>query len=567
MQTQREARMIIAFCAIIICLLSLVARLGYIQLEQSDKLTRMALARDTKTVGLEQYPRGEILDKDGNSLTGSYKTNRIVIYPSAVVDKNKSAQNLARVLGVEPSDIRPFLQDKPSYLPFDVTSGQAELIRNNTGSGVAVLPVKHRYGPDPVAVHITGHLGKIQSRANLESLEGTGDKEYGYDDWVGVMGLERYYEHLLKGEFPVQRASVIMDAQQRIISKEIRLENSVNVDPERYNVITTIDLDVQQVVERVLDRSVKKGAVVVMQPNTGDIIASASRPDFNPAPAKIPVDEITKGVFVNRATALFQPGSIFKLVLACAALEEGVADPGTTFYCRGAQDSPIRCWHSPGHGEINLFDAVVNSCNPAFVQLGQELGAERIISYAEKLGLSATDTTGLPEEPNTRQNLQAIAEPYNLANSSIGQGPVLATPVQITAMMNTIASGDVYYAPRIVGELDSLQGNDLQFPVAAGIRVLSPSTAGTLQKMLEGVTSNGVGSAAFVDIHGSAGKTGSAQVQSQSGDSINAWFSGYVPVAQPRYVITVLVQNGASGGETAAPVFKEIARGLMQLDH
>lgn len=565
MQMQRQRRMIITFLGISICLLALLGRLGYIQLYQGEELSRMALARDAKIVALEDIPRGDILDRNGKPLTGAYMANRIVIFPSAVEDVHKAAVELARVLNVNPSNLIPYFEGPPCYLPYDLTTEQVQRIRQNSEPGINVLPVKFRYGSDPLAPHITGHLGKISSLETYKFLNNAGEKYYNYGDWIGVMGLEKYYEYQLKGNYPTRQAYMLMDARERLISKNrVRVDKNP-IDPGRYNIVTTIDLRVQQVVERILDRRVEKGAVVVMKPHSGDILACASRPDFNPEPSKISLAGNEKGMFVNRAMALFQPGSLFKVVLACAALEEGLAEPETNFYCRGAEDRPVRCWYSPGHGKLTLYEAMVNSCNPTFVQLGQQLGAKKIIEYARKLGLENNRIIGFPEVAGNRQNFQAIAGPYNLANSSIGQGPVLATPVQLTAMMNIIASEGFYYQPRIAKEFLAADGKKIEFPNPPGKRVVSAQTVNILRHMLKGVTREGVGQKAFVQSYGSSGKTGSAQVRDSSGESINAWFSGYVPSNNPRYVITVLVQGGKSGGETAAPIFQEIAGELMKL--
>lgn len=567
MQIKRQGRMVVAFLTISFCLLALLLRLAYIQLEQADKLSLMAMARDTAMLSLEDYLRGDILDRNGHSLTGSYLANRVAIFPFAVADKDRAAEELARILNVRPSVLDRYFKGELKYLPFDITPAQAETIRQKFSFGITVLPVKHRYGPDPLAPHITGHLGKIPSPQTLQVLNSQGQKTYNYGDWIGVMGLEKYYEYQLKGHVPVREAHALVDARGRLIGENILRVNNNRLDPGRHDVVTTIDIEVQQVVEKVLDRRVQKGAVVVMRPNSGDILACASRPDFNPAPAKISVDDQKKGAYINRATSFFQPGSLFKITLACAALEEGLKGTDTVFFCDGAKDTPIRCWYSPGHGEISLHDAVVNSCNPAFVQLGEKLGAGIIIEYARKLGLGNNSIIGLPDATGRRQNLKAIAAPFNLANSSIGQGPVLVTPVQLTAMMNVIVSGGYYYQPRIVRELSTANNEAIRFPSPAGERVISQSTAGALREMLEDVTRVGVGRNAFIEPCGSAGKTGSAQVRTENGETINAWFSGYFPLDEPRYVITVLVQDGESGGDTAAPVFKEIARELMKLSH
>lgn len=555
MQVSRQKRIVILFLGVFICFLALVFRLAFIQLGQAGHLSGLARDRDTASLSLEEYERGDILDRKGRSLTGAYQSNRVVIFPFAIGDQEKVIEELAAIFNTGPQVLEPYFSQGPVYLPFDLSSLQAKKVKTAFGAGVSVLPVCYRYGPDSCAVHITGHLSRASSREVIAGHQ---------HDWIGVMGLEKHYEDQLKGDLPVRSAYLPVDARGRLVGPagEIRLDDK-HLDAQRHDVVTTIDIDVQQAVERVFDRRAGKGAVVVMQAGSGDILACASRPAFNPDPGQIVNDSTQEGVFINRALALFQPGSLFKLVLAGAALEEGIAGPESKFSCAGARDIPIRCWYAPGHEEITLHQAVVHSCNPAFVQLGERLGAKLIIEYAKKMGLDNSFITGLPGASAPRQHLEEIAAPYNLSNCSIGQGPVLVTPVQLTAMMNVIASGGDYYQPRIVRALSRAGGETTDFPSSPGENILSPATLLALQAMLAAVTQEGAGKNAFVAEGGSAGKTGSAQVYDHGQESINAWFSGYLPLDEPRYVITVLVEGGESGAETAAPLFKEIAEELM----
>ncbi|MBC7326474.1 MAG: penicillin-binding protein 2, partial [Moorella sp. (in: Bacteria)] len=202
---------------------------------------------------------------------------------------------------------------------------------------------------------------------------------------------------------------------------------------------------VQQIVEKVLDAHVKKGAVVVMDARSGDILALASRPKYHPAPGRI--EQYLRGepgALLDQCVGLFAPGSLFKVVVAAAALAERIVTPETTFYCRGAKDWPVRCWSEHGHGVISFQEAFAQSCNPVFARLALELGAANLIAYARLFGLDDQRIAGYPVPADPRQNLDLIAAPHNLVNSSLGQGPVLATPVQITAMMNTVVNGGKY---------------------------------------------------------------------------------------------------------------------------
>ena len=236
---------------------------------------------------------------------------------------------------------------------------------------------------------------------------------------------------------------------------------------------------------------------------------------------------------------------------------------GTHFFCRGSKDRPVRCWKEEGHGSLTFSEAFAQSCNPAFVKIGLDLGPNKIIQYARSLGLENQLIVGFPVTADSRQNLNRIADRYNLVNSSVGQGPVLATPVQITAMMNTMANAGVYLQPRLVKEIRPNRGKSIIMEPLPAVKVLSPEVARQISDLLTLVTTEGVGQKAWVAPGGSAGKTGSAQL-ANGVEGVNAWFSGYGPLNNPRYTVTVLVREGVSGGETAAPVFKEIMTELLK---
>ncbi|OAT79399.1 peptidoglycan D,D-transpeptidase FtsI family protein [Desulfotomaculum copahuensis] len=559
----RSRRMAGLFYILFFCFLLMVAHLAVIQLVRGDHYAFKALEQETMSVDLEDYPRGQILDRHLQSLTGETKANRVVVFPGLIPGREAVAVKLAGILNVDPVSLTPFLTGDPCYLPFTLTPAQSAAIRKQNWPGVLVLPVSFRYGAHPLANQVTGYLGHIDSGSELAALNQNSSKEYRLGDWVGKAGLEKYYEPELKATRPLAAARVFIDAAGRPLPG-VHV-NSREPDPGRDDVVTTIDAGIQRKVEAIMDKKIDKGAVVVMDPHTGDILAMASRPSFDPQPDKLPhyLASSPQGAFLDQCTTLFQPGSVFKIVVAAAALAEGAVTPQSTFTCLGDKDPLVHCWYAPGHGTITFARGFAESCDPTFAQVGLKLGAAKLIKYARLFGMDNQQITGYPVPRDNRQNLQLIAAPHALVNSSIGQGPVLETPVQIAAMLNVIVNNGVYIQPRLVKEIRSSGGRVVKtFPAAPGKRAIPPATAEEMRRLLYLVTTRGTGQAGYVSGYGSAGKTGTAQVDGRG--KLNAWFCGYAPVDHPRYVVVVLARgDGVSGGASAAPVFQEIINSLM----
>lgn len=562
MDVLRRKRLIRVFFIFWLCFLGLAVQLWLIQIKEGPRYASLALQQVSRGVSLEEVPRGRILDRNLLPLSGERWEDRIVVFPEALEDRAVVARELAGILGLDLKEVQNYLEGSPRYLPYRVSGLQAAAIESRGWQGVMVLPVQGRYGQRPLAAQTVGHLGRFSSWEEFSARSRESKKTYRFNDLIGKTGLERYYEEDLKGLRPQRAVRVYADAGGRLLGgPAFELEESL-VDRARRDVVLTVDLRIQQIVEDVMDRRLTRGAVVVMEAGSGDILALASRPGFNPArPDQFPGPGLEE-CFLDRCTALYQPGSVFKTVVAAAALEEGVVTPETKFYCSGAEARPVRCWYDGGHGRIDFAGAFAESCNPAFVETGLKLSAEKLIEYAVRLGLGEQTIIGYPMAADPRQDLKLIAAPYNLVNSSIGQGPVLATPVQVTAMVNAVVSGGVYRTPRLVREVRSSNGEMArEYPADQGRRALAPETARQLRILMAKVTADGVGGEALVPVYGSAGKTGSAQ----SGDGrVNAWFTGYAPDLAPRYIVTVLVEDGASGSKTAAPVFREIMEQILR---
>ncbi len=563
----RQKRLVYLFLIFFACFLGLVSQLFLIQYRDGDLYACLALEQGSRWVSLENTPRGRILDRNRVPLTGERTEERVVLFPAAVGNRDEVSRQLAGILGVEQDKLNTFFNGEPCLLPYKLTPGQAAAIQNRGWTGVMALPVQFRYGEQQLAAQVIGHLGKISSPEEFTDLSGRNNKVYHYDDLVGKTGLEKYYEDVLKGSLPRRAVRVYTDAAGRLLGGPGFIVEEQTEDHARRDLVLTIDARIQKIVEEIMDQSVDRGAVVIMEAGSGDILAMASRPAYHPARPEDYLDAAgEENCFLDHCTALYQPGSVFKVVITAAALEEGVADFDSQFTCRGAGETLLRCWKPEGHGAISFAQAFAESCNPVFARIGLQLGAQKVIDYAGLFGLDNQSVLGYPAPRDSRQDLKQIEAPYNLVNSCIGQGPVLVTPVQVASLINTVVSGGFYRQPRLVQEICKSSGDTVQMlPDDPGQRVISSETAEKLGKLLEMAVEEGTGQEALVPVFGSAGKTGTAQVGDNS-LSVNAWFAGYAPRANPRYVAAVLSEGEAGGSAAAAPVFREIMEAILELD-
>ncbi|AQS60498.1 peptidoglycan D,D-transpeptidase FtsI family protein [Desulforamulus ferrireducens] len=558
----QQKRLVKTFYLIAIFFATLLVHLAVIQLIHGADYNQRALEQRTLQVSLEEIPRGQILDRTGvQALTMGKREPRIILFPQIIQDKQTAANKLARILGRETEELLTFFNSRQQFLPYPLTESQVRQIKDLRIPGVLIEEIYLRYGSVPLAAHVIGHLGPISQGTNLEELNQLNGKKYKISDLVGSSGLEYFYEKELKAQQPTTFARAYVDVYRQLI-RGLGITTEEQPDKGRQDLITTLDWQIQATVESIMDEKVQRGAVVVMDARTGDLLAMASRPNFHPGNIALSLDG-GSDTFLDHCTALYQPGSIFKVVVAAAALEEGLVKATDSFVCLGEQEQYISCWHKPGHGPITFEEAFAQSCNPVFAELAIKLGPQKIIEYARAFGLESQHIIGYPLPRDKRQDLELIGQPYNLVNSSIGQGPVLATPVQLSAMLNVIVNNGVYIEPRLVKGLRNEQGKMTRlFPLGNSRKVIASETAKELKRLLLLVTEKGVGKEAMVAGYLSAGKTGSAEIGNGK-ETVNAWFSGFAPYDKPRYVVTVLVEEGISGGVTAAPIFREIVQSIL----
>jgi len=431
-----------------------------------------------------------------------------------------------------------------------------------------------------VAPHVVGVVGPIPP----ERLAEYRAKGYSGDEQVGITGLEAWGEPYLAG---TRGATLVVVTPQGQISTTLAKREP---QPAR-NVYSTLDYDLQIAAQALLKD--RRGAIVVMDVHTGEVLALASSPGFDPntlvkpgAPAEA-LDELLNHPdrpLLNRASqGVYPPGSVFKIVSMAAALEAGGYTPQTPYTCTGiwtglGPNWVKRDWKPGGHGTISLRQALVVSCDPYFYEIGLNLDRmdpNLLPSYGHRFGFGAplgveglSEEAGLMPDPAwKRDRLGEAWTPGDSVNLSIGQGYLLVTPLQVADALAAVANGGTRLKPLLVHHVAAPGGESQSFiqPQPLGTLPVSPEHLAVIQDALRGVTSEQGGTARyrFSDLSlPVAGKTGTAE---NPGETPHAWFAGYAPATDPQIAIAVLVENAGEGAEVAAPIFRRLVEVYYRL--
>lgn len=330
------------------------------------------------------------------------------------------------------------------------------------------------------------------------------------------------------------------------------------------NVVTTLDVDLQQTASDALGD--RKGAVVVMEPDTGKVLAMVSKPGFNPNTLGADWDGLisgdnTQAQLLNRATqGLYPPGSTFKIVTALQYIREHPDDwREYTFDCSGVfqhGDYTISCYHGNVHGHQNLEQAFANSCNGAFAKMGLELNLGGMRTLAEQLLFNSELPLSLAYSKSS-YTMNSGADAWEILQTSIGQGSTQMTPMHNAMLTAAVANGGMLMKPYLIDHVENAAGEEVKkfLPSSYG-PLMSAAESEALSGLLREVVVSGTGSAVRTDAYAVAGKTGSAEFE--TGKESHAWFTGYAPADNPQIVVTVIVEEGGSGGKVAAPVARSI---------
>lgn len=553
----------------------LVGRLWQLQIIQGPYYLRLSEENRVRDLRLPA-PRGIIYDRKGRPLVSNRAAFTVSVLPRELDDPAKVFPRLANILNLPEAEIRDRLS-RARVRPFEPVRLQRDLPKaivarieesrlDLPGVIIEVEPVRH-YLYGSLAAHVLGQMGEI-SPGELAAWTG-----YRMGDLVGKAGIERVYDRALRGRDG--RVRVEVDARGRPV-RELTGEPS---SPGR-SIVLTIDLDVQQAAEAALGS--RTGAVVVMDPRNGEVLALASHPTFDPNAfaAGISARNWTRltgdrGLpLLNRAVdSAYEPGSVFKIVTAAAALTRGTATRSSRINCPGFLRLGGRTFRDlKAHGTVDFITGVAQSCNVFFWTLGLRTGNDALAQMARALGLGERTGIDLPSEapgliPSSAWKQRVLGEPWypgDTLNMAIGQGWVNTTPLQIARMVATVGSGGTMVRPHLVrGLLDPADRRMDRVAVRPARHIYMPPEAlRTLRDSLEAVVVRGTGRAVAIPGLRIAGKTGSAE--NPRGEP-HAWFAAYAPADQPRIAVAVIVEHGRRGGLVAAPIAKAVVQAALPL--
>ncbi|WP_367925455.1 peptidoglycan D,D-transpeptidase FtsI family protein [uncultured Ruthenibacterium sp.] len=404
-----------------------------------------------------------------------------------------------------------------------------------------------RYYPNPTAVHLIGYLDS---------------------EGHGVSGAEYAYDDLLTQASTSTRVLCTTTAVGEFL--ESAPPKMLYTQGSGAGIMLTIDETIQRICEGVAQQMMKKGSIVVLETATGRVRASVSVPTYDPDDVATSISRNDSSL-INRSISAFNVGSVFKPILAAAAIEAGL-DTSAVYECTGSTEiggHVYRCAYGKGHGKVNLKQALEQSCNCYFIHLGLQLGAEKVEQAARLCGYG-TETCYMGTLTTAKGNLpdaQQLENLGQLASISFGQGALTATPIQVAASINVFANQGRYIEPTfvegIVNEYSQTVTQSLYSPIQR--QAFRPDTAETIREMLVSVVENGLGSPAQPLHGGAGGKTGTAQTgrfQEDGEEIMDAWFAGFYPAENPQYTIAVLLDSGTYSSDDAAEIFGKVATDL-----
>ena len=544
-------------------------------------------------------PRGQIVDRNGVPLAQTRVAYNLAIsFPTPpqftdeeathfIAEKVRHAQDITgRVIKLDPARALKQYKDRgvmPFVIAQDLKPTELERLKRSQTPGLTTIPTYLRsYPQGSTAAHVLGFVGR---QGGFQSGE-VENNELLWPEFEGRDGIEKTFNAQLTGKLGVMQ--VAFDANGKKATEKIVL-------PPRpgQNVVMALDLKIQQIVERELTAAKRPCAMVVMDPKTGEILAMASEPAFDPniyVPSVSPevMDRLMKDpfnpLFPRAFRAAYPPGSIFKIVTGLAALNDGYVDPDDAF---GGESvitiggTKFHNWKKSDVGPLTFTEALIQSCNTYFYKMGLKAGYRPIIDYATRLGLGAK--TGIPlgsEEPGNLMTPEYMQKHYkrklmpgDIANMSIGQGDTLVTPVQMASLMCAIANGGTVFQPRLALQVQDLDGR-ITFGYDTRVRSqidIHRDTMKALRTGLDGVVSSRGGTAGRAGVSGFkvAGKTGTAQWGHGKTEKVAAWFVGFAPLERPQYAFAVLYEgkardNDVHGGTYAAPIAGKVLKEILK---
>lgn len=562
-----KKRLVYVFCILAALMVVLCFRTGYIQVVKGAEYKSRATSQQTRNNTVTAN-RGAIYDRNGDAMAVSATSYSVWVRPAKVPKKEAKsmAENLAKLLDMEVKDVKEVLNRKSILVKIksDLDKDTMEKVKKADFEGIEIAEGKSRYYPmKTLAAQVVGNVSS---------------------DGIGLAGLELQYNNELNG------------VSGRTVEKTDVVGRSLSYGGDDYykaedglNLVTTIDSVIQNQVEKAIKKGEKttkadKVMCLMMNPKTGEVLASATTDTYDPNNARTPLDK-SEAEKVNKMSAskkaeylnkmwrnplvsdTYEPGSTFKLLTLSATLEERKSTLKDHFYCAGTYrvgDTVLKCWrYQNPHGDETLEEAVGNSCNPVFIQLGKRLGTDTFYKYLDLFGI--TEKTGIdypgeaPAQIKDKNSLTSV----DFATMSYGQG-ISVTPIQLLTAVNAIGNGGVVVQPRLVNKLTDSDGKTVkEYKTEVVRQAISKKTASEVKKAMEFVVEKSGGKAAKVSGYTIGGKTGTAQNESRglASKTYYASFIGLAPIDNPEVSILVVVDNPRGkvhGSEAAAPIAKEI---------
>jgi penicillin-binding protein 2 len=593
MQLVREHRedlvVRVRFLSLVVTGLIVMIAVGFwfVQLVHGDYYRELAENNRLRKLPIKA-PRGLIYDRHGRLLVENIPSYNLMLDRSHSQDLPKALAFAAPVLGRPLPELTALVESynsipdfKPVLLAENLTLAQVARL------GVASLEfpefeveIQHLrlYRHREQTAHVLGYLGEA-----TEKEIATGGGIYQPGDLVGKKGIEQTYDRVLRGRDGER--SVVVDSRGKLLEEYDRRE----AVPGK-NLVLTLDLDLQQEAARWLTGPEKVGAIVAMDPRNGEILAMVSSPSFNPNLFARRLQKADWEALIqdpnhplqNRAIQnTYSPGSTFKIVMATAGLTEGTVNEHTSAFCTGGAvfyGRLFRCWRKGGHGTVDARHALMHSCDVYFYGLGQRMGIERIARYARLLGFGSItgidiegEKKGLVPDPEWSEKVRKMPwYPGETISVSIGQGPVLVTPLQMAEMTAIVANGGHKVIPHLI------KGADLPEPehVALDANAMRVVREGLWQVVNEpgGTAYN------YARVPGAemAGKTGTVQVIAQAARTDaralpfkyrdHAWFTSFAPEQDPRLVVSVFAEHGGAGSRVAGPIAQALHAKFFKID-
>lgn len=588
MELNENTKRLVYSAALSLLFVVLLFRFAYIQLYKGDEFFNESESNRVRIINIEP-PRGLILDRYKNILVDNRPAYAVYAVPSEIENNDTTFRILSAALTTTPQEIKARLDRTrrgrftPVKIERQIDFAALSLLyeRRLELPGVDFRVESRRAYPRGVkAPHLFGYLGEITD-AELDNMVDS----YEPGDLVGKKGVERRYELTLHGQ--KGKRYVQVDAVGRIIGDLTSADDPRydNIDPiPGKNLLLSLDASLQYFLEQRLTGI--RGGAVVLNCKNGEVIAMVSKPDFDielfsrPVTSEVwtqLINDPEKPLYDRMVQSLYPPGSTFKLILAIAGLETGLIDPEERVFCPGYYRFGSRtfdCWRKGGHGTVNLLQAIEQSCNVYFYRMGLKVGLKNWADYARRFGFGeATQIDLIGESDGLVPNEDYLDQRYGknkwskglILNLAVGQGDLLATPLQMAYFAMTLANEGNTFRPHLKrGVQDPSSGiEEYTPPDSVHIQPIRPETYALIKRGMLRVVYGDHGTARSAAVRGItvAGKTGTAQ--NPHGEP-HAWFIGFAPFDDPQIAICIFIENGGGGGAVAAPIAHEIISLLLK---